>query len=186
MKKHLLSLLIVWLTFIGFSNAVEISQTVNLDVWWRFSLTNPDFTYTVSCLNCTANKDIKISADWYMIKYCWDGCTISSSDWYPNGSFASPMVFQDFNFKWVSFVISYDDWTVAWWSGDNWWSDDWWNLVSGDDLSPVVSWLFSVVWEFIPYIVYISIWLLLSTLWFYAIKWLCNWFYNKFLSIFKK
>lgn len=68
------------------------------------------------------------------------------------------------------------------------WSSEWSDtLLSGgiSQLSPVVSSISTVMWEFIPYVVYIWIGILLCTLWFTAIKWLVNWFSRKITRYFK-
>lgn len=51
--------------------------------------------------------------------------------------------------------------------------------------TPVISSVFNVIWQFIPYVVYIWIWILLCTLWFYVIKWLVNWLTSKITNYFK-
>lgn len=52
-------------------------------------------------------------------------------------------------------------------------------------LTPAIDWLHNTVVELIPYIVYIWIWVLLFTLWFYAIRRLVNWLSWKINSNFK-
>ena len=49
----------------------------------------------------------------------------------------------------------------------------------------VLSWIQSVVSEFVPYMIYIALWILVVTLWFIAVKWLMNYAWNKVTSIFK-
>lgn len=58
-----------------------------------------------------------------------------------------------------------------------WWN--WWNIVPDWSLVAVIVWVFSVFWELIPYVVYIWIWILLVTIWFYAIRRLVNWLSDK-------
>lgn len=42
-------------------------------------------------------------------------------------------------------------------------------------LEPVITWVSSIMTEFIPYVVYVAIAVLIATLWFVAVKWLMNW-----------
>lgn len=52
-----------------------------------------------------------------------------------------------------------------------------WTILSGwtSQLEPVLTWIQSVMSEFIPYLIYISLGVLIATLGFVAIKWLMNW-----------
>lgn len=52
-----------------------------------------------------------------------------------------------------------------------------WTILSGwtAQLEPVLTWIQSVMAEFIPYLIYISLGVLIATLGFVAIKWLMNW-----------
>ena len=42
-------------------------------------------------------------------------------------------------------------------------------------LEPVITWVSSIMTEFIPYVVYVAIAVLIATLGFVAVKWLMNW-----------
>lgn len=42
-------------------------------------------------------------------------------------------------------------------------------------LEPVITGVSSIMTEFIPYVVYVAIAVLIATLWFVAVKWLMNW-----------
>ena len=64
-----------------------------------------------------------------------------------------------------------------------WWN--WWNIVPDWSLVAVITWVFSVFWELIPYVVYIWIWILIVTVWFYAIRRLVNWLSDKIHNNFK-
>lgn len=50
-------------------------------------------------------------------------------------------------------------------------------ILSGgtSQLTPILTWIQSVMVEFIPYVIYIALGVLLATLGFVAIKWLMNW-----------
>lgn len=58
------------------------------------------------------------------------------------------------------------------------------NKMPVSQLTPVVDWLENTIVEFIPYIVYIGLWVLSALLWFIAIKWLVNWTRSKSLWVF--
>ena len=64
-----------------------------------------------------------------------------------------------------------------------WWN--WWNIVPDWSLVAVISGVFSVFAELIPYVIYLWIWILIVTVWFYAIRWLVNWVSNKINNNFK-
>lgn len=51
-------------------------------------------------------------------------------------------------------------------------------------LTPAIDWLKESTYQIIPYVIYIWIWVLLVTLWFYAIRWLVNWIVWKINSYF--
>ena len=52
-----------------------------------------------------------------------------------------------------------------------------WTILSGGtaQLEPVITWVSSIMTEFIPYVVYVAIAVLIATLGFVAVKWLMNW-----------
>lgn len=99
----------------------------------------------------------------------------------------------------MNISLSYEDiepdepdepWT--WWNENppvipdnpsDWWN--WWNIVPDWSLVSVIVWVFSVFSELIPYVVYIWIWILLVTIWFYAIRRLVNWLSDKIHNNFK-
>ena len=76
---------------------------------------------------------------------------------------------------------------------NNWWWDDynWSGTISQvlpnwfSDLSPVITWIYDVVKQILPFIVYLWIGVLICTLWFYAIKWLMNWLSWKITKYFR-
>lgn len=68
--------------------------------------------------------------------------------------------------KSITFSIgSSSEWWDSWGSLLPWW--EW-------DLSWIISWLNSVIDEFLPYLVYIWLGLITATIWFIAIRWLVN------------
>lgn len=52
-------------------------------------------------------------------------------------------------------------------------------------MQPAINWLHDTVWEIIPYVVYIWIWVLLAILWFYWIRRLVNRIAWKINSVFR-
>lgn len=71
----------------------------------------------------------------------------------------------------VSSVSGGDEWT--WWDSWNW---TWWGLLPWweSDLSWIITWLNSTITEFIPYLVYLGLWIITVVIWFVAIRWLVN------------
>lgn len=61
-----------------------------------------------------------------------------------------------------------------------------WTILSGwtAQLSPVLEGIQSVMAEFIPYLIYISLWVLIATLGFVAIKWLMSWTSRRVTGVF--
>ena len=61
-----------------------------------------------------------------------------------------------------------------------------WTILSGwtAQLEPVVNWIKSVMTEFIPYLVYIAIGVLIATLGFVALKWLMRYMSGKVTGVF--
>ena len=51
-------------------------------------------------------------------------------------------------------------------------------------LGDVITGVQSVLTEFIPYLVYIALGVLVATLWFVAIKWLMNWTSRRVTGVF--
>lgn len=52
-----------------------------------------------------------------------------------------------------------------------------WTILSWGtaQIEPVITGVKSIMVEFIPYVIYVAIGVLLATLWFVAVKWLMNW-----------
>lgn len=51
-------------------------------------------------------------------------------------------------------------------------------------LKPVLDGIQTVMGEFIPYLIYISLGVLIATLWFVAIKWLMSWTSRRVTGVF--
>ena len=51
-------------------------------------------------------------------------------------------------------------------------------------LEPVLDGIQTVMAEFIPYLIYISLGVLIATLWFVAIKWLMSWTSRRVTGVF--
>lgn len=71
-------------------------------------------------------------------------------------------IFSSFVFKWIS-------------DNNAWWDNSWSLLPWGEsDLSWIISWLSDTINEFIPYLVYLGLWIITALIWFVAIRWLIN------------
>ena len=168
MKKHLLSLLIVPFLFFGFSNSQLIStenitQEYTTSNYWIKSLTEW-ITYNLVNLN-----------GWPLV---YQPCANSSCSVRRSISISSSYVINSIDISpqlqcnWYStckFSVSYIQKN---------------EIVPVSSLTPAINWLKDVVYEVIPYVVYIWIWLLLSIIWFYAVRWLVNWLWWKINSYF--
>ena len=61
------------------------------------------------------------------------------------------------------------------WNLSEWWDSSWSLLPWGEgDLSWIITWLNSTITEFIPYLVYLWLWIITVIIWFVAIRWLVN------------
>lgn len=123
-----------------------------------------DSEYTVVDINITYYSDWDyISCNDYGGWYCYDWTLIPAwtyeVGWYENETFD---------------LITINLPTSWWW--DDIWVESW--LVS------IVSNLNTTISEFIPYVVYIGLWILSVIVWFYAIKWLLRFVKWSSLSVF--
>lgn len=194
MKKILLSSLLGLFGLVGFSNAVDYtfgavdptssynpnSFTVSSDSVIESVSTTEFGTYGAICV-CKSNSSC--GYDWESIggidtnsdTLCFfetdsnsDTCTnknIPAWTYYVNNC-------EDMSFNTV--VLSIPGGSSGGWDINEDDSDSlliWW--VSA--LNPIISSLQNTFLEFIPYIVYIWLWILGAVIWFFAIRWLVNW-----------
>lgn len=184
MKKYLLTLALSIFWFISFSNADDIlvakwslgyepSQIYFLD-WWSLSTSFVD----VSNVNCNLRKTCSIiftqwdkvsklefnqsTSELYLSEWDW----VVFDEWYVELSCWSVC----FNYLTLSSsIISLSSWWDSWsWTWDSllpWWESD---------LSWIITWLNSTIIEFIPYLVYLGLWIITVIIWFVAIRWLVN------------
>ena len=166
---------IIW--FIGFSSATD------------YSLTSSNWTYNLDSITLTTTTDVSIwdyvcnaVSDWMNAPACW----LILSDW----SNSCTIKYLVNSSSLSNGCTSLTAWTYtlskrSWWSNYAFdsinisvldWDTEWWLIIQNgtSELSPIITSIFSVMWEFIPYVVYIWIWILLCTLWFTAIKRLMN------------
>ena len=181
MKRYLLSLLVVWLTFIGFSNA---QFTYDELIEQSFSIAHSRFVVLP-----VVDWDLTISLDtpnvgcvWLLKSngssqppdpYCWKGCVLSR-DYIVNNN-VKYLFFSQYDAPWCDSISS-----ASWKFIYNRKSD----LVPVSELSPIINWLENSISEFIPYVVYVSLWILGAVIWFYAIKWLLRFVKWSSLSVF--
>lgn len=174
MKKYLLTLLVVWISFIWFSNANIITTSCN---GYRSPCSINDYTYKIwndvySCFRVSDNIEkvvLTSTCNGFFDYSFWD-------DWHWNESCLDSFTFTN---KSVVCVNS-DDWTFSF------------NFVAkplvswgSSNFTPVLTSISSSISEFIPYIVYIGLWILGALIWFYAIRWFINWLRKKIFSSFK-
>lgn len=173
MKKYLLSLLITFCLLIGFSSASSISTTCN-----QRGCSVCDYTTSNYCCFNVPSKTQQVIISWPSSS----PLSLNGSNW---KDYNLPLVldysdtlvpciaykmykYSSVNYDYnIEFVPSP---TIPWWR-------DW--------LTPAINWLKGTVFELIPYVVFIWIWMLLATIWFYAIRRLVNWLIWKINSNFK-
>lgn len=165
MKKFLLVWLISLFWFISFSNAYDLTSEADIAKWKSFNF--PSWVSSVKCISDTWRWQISYvwidGADWFS---CPSTISLNwrSPSWiYVPSSSTSAIRIQ---YIYDSNTLSFDQY---------WWF--FWSLVGN---------ISTVLWEFIPYVIYIWLWVLIVSIAFVAVKWLMLWIYNKVRFIFKK
>lgn len=178
MKKNIFIFwIIALLFFIGsFSNAQFLSPISNAwsvncitssKVCWFINSPSCDWTYTLSL--SSNNWEVFSVKYWSKINASTDSASISVDCWTDVQVWWSFLTYPSSDFE-VDYVLTYTSVSSS---------------MPVSSLSPVVNWLSNTVSEFIPYIVYIWVWILSVLIWFVAIKRLINWIRNKILSPFR-
>ena len=199
MKKYLLTLSLAIFGLIGFSSASYTFTSSSSDWFYFYSpsditLTN-DLEVSVLDYSCSFNT-CKIQLDWseYDENRMMPSCTITYSNWNISLDWTCNFVPQtietsnpNYDSSAFSSITIWNSSENVWWWDDNNWSDtisqvlpNWFN-----DLSPAISWIYDVIHQLLPYVVYIWIGVLISVLWFYAIKWLMSYMSWKIRKYFK-
>lgn len=164
----------------AYENSVDYSDYFTTQ-WWFINFTNFDvwdnweshwYAFEIqdseSQTLCCIEKDINV--DWVSpeLRACaW----YSTCQWYEISAWTYKATSTDEVFDSVSFTISATP-PSAWW--DDW--DNSWSLLpwGENDLSWIISWLSNTINEFIPYLVYLGLWIITALIWFVAIRWLIN------------
>lgn len=179
-KKVLLWLFISCISIFGFSGATFVSLTSpytpsseNITVWsplWSYVITFGQYSNwctlnfvdssfnTVCSFKFNNNTFPTIDNSCSNLDFVWD-LHFSLNEYCRNKY--SPWI--------LSFTLSPKPYSIV---------DDW--------LEPTIEWLWLVVFEFIPYVIYVCLWILGGIIWFYWIKWLVNYVRAVILNIFKK
>lgn len=185
MKKYLLSLLIVPFLSIGsYINAENF--TVNCTAYVGCT---PEIVYTRDNLQDENSICITNLQEWINVKVIteYDEYSIYTYEEMQSNNFCVAR-----KIKWIWFTADNVDWektfNIIWWwlvdstTNNNWWSIlEWWTA----NFTPVITGLTNSINEFIPYVVYIGLWVLSVLIWFVAIKRLINWIRAKIFSSFK-
>lgn len=183
MKKLILTSLLGLFGFVGaFASATDYTFQWTM-FWYEYTpsqlvltedltIDSSNFSYTLfdwvrqSAFNiwdvCEINYDhdiFSIWAEWYCSLSAWT----YNLFWWWESAFSS--VFISFSDSWT--------WDNSWW--DNSWDNSWSLLPWGEsDLSWIISWLSNTINEFIPYLVYLGLWIITVIIWFVAVRWLIN------------
>lgn len=176
-KKFFIPWIIAWLFFIGSFCSSQFVDFITSS-WIIECTTSNKNCWVISSPSCYWVYSVNISSnDWspFMLEY-WNhalpsvssqsltlNCWVNVFVKWPYDSKPS----SDFN---VNYNLSYESVSSS---------------MPVSSLSPVVNWLRNTILEFIPYIVYVWIWILSALIWFVAIKRLINRLRNKTLSPFK-
>lgn len=198
MKKFLLTLTLSVIWFIGFSSA--------------FTITNNGWIYTPSVINFSESITIpEFNFDEYFPSYsCTDSndcciafsngvqnCEIYKDKWLASYWDCSDLIwnYQVVSCSYITYFWTFDSLDVGIPGvssvSENNWNNNWSGTISQilpnwfSDLSPAISWIYDVIHQLLPYVVYIWIGVLISVLWFYAIKWLMSFMSWKIRKYFK-
>lgn len=166
MTKKLFSILaILWLTLFGFSNAYEYSNAITFQ--WSYNIWTEALGFQV------VDWSWNIMVNWRGSWSCWKNLTnISNWDEYFFEEIGCGVNWTFWSNNTITIKLIYPDPPLIQWGTEA--------------FSGVLTSVSSSVSEFIPYIVYIWIWLLTASIWFVAIKRLINRLKSKFLNPFRK
>lgn len=197
MKKYLLtSLLWVFCLCTAFVSADTLctsdwftSQNVDItfsndsdstEIWWT---TYYEYFYWSMHNYCENGCYVLVNSTSSAVEYVWDWRTEwwyfpTSSlplvfDYTSEGSIAEFYLYSSSELESVSANLSFSSSPITCNSSSGGW-DSWGSLLPWweGDLSWIISWLNSVIDEFLPYLVYIWLGLITSTIWFIAVRWL--------------
>lgn len=172
MRRFLLVWLISLFWFISFSNS-QFIWPVKCEKFWCTNLWNCNYCEVPS------NSDRVRCDEWTMAVILKDrNGNLSFWGWKTCPWSADPQNYVGWNYTivWVAWV--FDPWKIYYmWPTDK---------MPVSQLTPVLTWITDVLWEFIPYVIYIWLWVLIVSIAFVAVKWLMLWIYNKVRFIFKK
>ena len=173
----------------AYENSVDYSDYFTTQ-WWFINFTNFEFWdnweshwYAFEIRDnesqtlCCIEKDINV--DWVSpeLRACsW----YSTCQWYEISAWTYSVSSTDEVFDTVSFTISSTP-------PSSWWDNSWnWGLI--ENWTWTFSWIITSLWttvsEFIPYVVYLWVWILGALVWFVAIKRLMNRIRRKILWTF--
>ena len=195
MKKYLLTTLLWLIAFVGFTNA---------DTVWNYSSDNLIKTYNVNSplvsvssfdsawLNNDWNFYLCISSEWWFylsakIYNSWMWTFRDTSKYIDSTNYCFSELFKGWNSDiylcWdstcdsvadVSWTIYYSSSLISYSPSSGGWSSSW--ILSGwtSQLSWIITALWNTVNEFLPYLVYLWLWIIVAIIWFVAIRWLVN------------
>lgn len=168
--KLLLLWLLPLLTVGSFVNA-QFTSNESIHVTWDNQVFSPS----------SINLSVPINQATFTIDSWSDWCSIlfENSSWnrrcrvYFN-IYSNPVYSQckNFDFNW-DINIRYDSNSCTnWWVSINYTVQH--ENMPVSELTPVITWLWDSINEFIPYAVYVGLGVLWAFIWFFAIKWLVN------------
>lgn len=144
------------------------------NVYFAVSLYSSDYEWSPVSINYWVSA---LLYTWDFDEKCPSGdiseCSTEYDPWLTPPIEPDPSWTWDIDEPWTGWNTGWSD--NPWgWNNDSWFvswilASLWWIILS----------LSSVISEFIPYVIYIWIWILSAIIWFVAIKWLINWIRRK-------
>lgn len=202
MKKYFLWLLAIPFSLIAFSNAVSITcedwdcTPSEIEVWpWICNnwITNFVFNWNVECedefcyLSFFNSQNNQFSVAFLNWELDLEN-SLCMFEWNNSKTFTLIDSLNILNLNWLTLNWWSNTWWWDWWDDNTWsWDDNTWWWVISDwfwSFTPVITWVKDTIFQLIPLVVFIWIWVLIVTLWFFAIRWLVNWIVWKINSNF--
>jgi len=180
MKKYLLTFILSIIWFIGFSNADF--TFVGYWEWFDSSYTPSDVIFSDLDLDSSKvsfecpnwNCFLWFMTDSTLCRLNYNNWTLTIDDFDTDGC-------TDMNWEyWVTSDSEFNVFSSLTVCPNGCSSDEWawtWSTLLPNwesDLSWIISWLNSTITEFIPYLVYLGLWIITVIIWFVAIRWLVN------------
>lgn len=193
-KLLLLGWLFTLFWIVNFSSAESYTFTYDWWVWYTpetFTTNIPlnELQVDYQCGGSYCYFDI-MANDWSYSDFCfiiYDDWVLSTCNYEWTWTFLIWWLSRESEVNnWNFSTITLSDWQSSW-GWDSWGWDSWGGALIIEwtwAFAPVIWGLTNSIWEFIPYVAYLWLWILWVVIWFFAIKWLIKFVYWNTYSFF--